>query len=197
MSRVSLLLLFAAWSSSPFQREGSTAYDKCRSITTAELRDSEAPDFAAYRVTVRPSSGKPRLNLKDDPPAQFYPATLREEISKGPNFAGYHRLASWSCGPSCAQFVLVNLKTGRVISLEPRSDLSYVHIAVDMKQLFPTTESDMPAFAFRRDSRLIVTLGAFADRENREGAFYYVLDADRLLLVHNTIVKKECEHLRR
>ena len=49
---------------------------------------------------------------------------------------------------------------------------------------------------FRNDSRLLVILGDLDEDESREGAFYFVLDNERLRLIHSTPVKKNCENLR-
>src|SRR5262249_27265187 len=88
------IIFFLAWSTVFSLQESLTAYEKCRVLTATDLRDSKAPTFATYKVTERPFSGKPKLNLKGDPLAHSYPDTLREEVSKGPNFAGPTLLAT-------------------------------------------------------------------------------------------------------
>jgi hypothetical protein len=41
-----------------------------------------------------------------------------------------------------------------------------------------------------------VILGDLDEDESREGAFYFVLNDERLRLIHSTLVKKNCENVR-
>jgi hypothetical protein len=52
-------------------------------------------------------------------------------------------------------------------------------------------------FYFRKDSRLLAVVGDLDEGQAREGAFYLVMQDERLRLVHSTIVNKDCEGLRR
>ena len=179
------------------QQDASTAFDECRTVTAFDLADRKAPTFGAYRVAVPKTLDAPKLDLKSSRTARRYRTLLRQEISQGPNFAGYYRVAIWGCGSSCAMFVVVNSKTGRVIAPEG----FYATIApflfdVDGQKVFPESESGEALFGFRKDSRLLVVLGDLDDGKDREGAFYFVLEGERLRLIHSTVVKKDCEKLR-
>ena len=113
-------------------------------------------------------------------------------MNGGANFAGHYRVAIWGCGSSCAQFAVVNLKTGRAITAQGVDGVSGVHLNAD--DFLPHTESDAWGFRFKRDSRLIVLVGEINEDDAKEGAFYYVLKGDRLELVHKTIAARNtCE----
>jgi hypothetical protein len=174
-----------------------SAFEKCRIVTSADLMDKKAPTFATYSVAVSQVLGGPSLDLKSNRTARMYQTILREEVSQGPNFAGNYRLAVWGCGSSCAMFAVVNLRTGRVITPESFSVTSGVYFFVDVQKAFPNSQSQYGLFGFRKDSRLLVIAGDLDEDESREGAFYFVLDGERLRLIHSTVVKKDCESLRR
>jgi hypothetical protein len=179
------------------QRDDSpSAFDKCRIVTTEDLVDKEAPAFAAYRVASPETVENPNLDLKSSPTARMYRTVLRREIARGPNFAGHYRVAVWGCGSSCSMFAVVNLITGRVITPEGFSHTSGVYFGVDNQKLFPESQQDYWLLGFTKDSRLLVVLGDLDEDESREGAFYFVLDHERLRSIHSTPVKKNCENLR-
>jgi len=158
--------------------------------------DKRAPMFAAYRVKFPETSNNPRLDLNSNPTARMYRTVLRREIEQGPNFAGHYRVAVWGCGSSCSMFAVVNLNTGRVITPQGFSHTSGVYFGVDNQKLFSESQSEAWPLGFTKDSRLLVVLGDLDEDESREGAFYFVLDHERLGLVHSTPVQKDCENLR-
>ena len=184
-----------SWKHLPKHNDLPSAFDKCRIVTSTDLADKKAPIFATYSVAVPNTLDKPRLDLKSNPTARMYRTVLRQEIFQGPNFAGYYRVAIWGCGSSCAMFAVVNLKTGRVITPEGFYAASTEHFDVDDPKILRESQSG-DVLGFRKDSRLLVVLGDLDEDEAREGAFYFVLDAERLHLIHSTLVEKDCEKLR-
>jgi len=178
------------------QDDFPSAFDKCRAVTSADLTDSKAPRFAAYQVPVPRTADSPKLDLRSSPTARMYRTLLRQEAYKGPNFAGHYRVAIWGCGTSCAMFAVVNLKTGRVITTENFHSTSTVYFYVEDQKVFPDSQSEDPVFGFRKDSRLLAILGDLDEDESREGAFYFVLEKERLRLIHSTPIDKDCEKLR-
>ena len=93
-------------------------------------------------------------------------------------------------------FAIVNLKTGRVITPVGFHATSTVYFDVDDHEVFAHSQSGNAVFGFRKDSKLIGILGDIDEDESREGAFYFLLDQERLRLIHSTPVKKDCENLR-
>jgi hypothetical protein len=178
------------------QDDSPSAYDKCRIVTTEDLSDNRAPMFAAYRVMSPEIVENPKLDVNSNAIAKRYRTVLRLEIARGPNFAGHYRVAVWGCGMSCTMFAVVNLNTGRVITPEQFSHTIGLWFGVDNQNLFPESPADYNLLAFTKDSRLLVVLGDLDEDESREGAFYFVLDHERLRLIHSTPVKKNCDGMR-
>jgi hypothetical protein len=196
-NREFVALLAVSVLSLPHSRQDSpSAFDKCRIVTSSDLADSKAPSFSAYRVPVPQVAESPKLDLTSSPTARRYRTLLREEVSKGPNFAGHYRVAIWGCGTSCAMFAVVNLTTGRVIIPDGFHATSTVYFGIEDRKVFPDSQSGDEVFGFRKDSRLLVILGDLDEDESREGAFFFILDAEHLHLVHSTPVKKDCAYLR-
>jgi hypothetical protein len=179
------------------QRDDSlSAFEKCRIVTAADLGDKGAPTFASYRVAVPQTLDSPKLDLKSNPTARTYRTVLRRDVAQGPNFAGHYRVAVWGCGSSCTTFAVVNLNTGRVITPDGFSFASGVYFGIDDQKALGGSQSEYWLLGFRKDSSLLVVLGDLDEDESREGAFYFILDHERLRLIHSTPVKKECENLR-
>jgi hypothetical protein len=189
-----LALLCASALSQGQQEDGPSAFDRCRLVTRADLTDKQAPTFAAYHVSSADTVQNPKLDLASNPIARMYRTVLRQEVAQGPNFAGHYGVAIWGCGSSCAMFAVVNLNTGRVITPERFSATSTVYFYVT--EFFHDSRSENEVFGFRKNSRLLIVLGDLDEDESREGAFYFVLDHERLRLVHSTLVTKDCENLR-
>jgi hypothetical protein len=113
------------------QKDGPTPAEQCRLITAADLSDPKAPTFGEYPTPSQEVVSTPRLELKSNPIARTYRTVLRQEITKGPNYAGHYRVAFWGCGTSCAVFAVVDLKTGRVITAREFTRVSGVYLAAD------------------------------------------------------------------
>jgi hypothetical protein len=64
-------------------------------VAASDLADRNAPTFAAYPASVPKVFNKPKLDLKSNPTARMYQTLLRQEISQGPNFAGYCGMTIW------------------------------------------------------------------------------------------------------
>lgn len=127
--------------------------------------------------------------------ARRFRTVLRQDVAKGPNFAGHYRAVVWGCGSSCASFAVVNLKTGRVINPPDwLGSITRVHFEAD--DFLPNTESDDTYFRYRSDSKLIVVIGAMDEDESKKGAFYFVIQDDQLVSVHSTLVNKNCPDAR-
>src|SRR5258708_31686334 len=89
----------------------------CAVIQSKDLIDSFAPKFEDYAVTAPKRDVHPQLDVASNPIAKTYRTVLRNEIRKGPNFAGYYRVAAWGCGSCLAMFACVNLLSGKVITI--------------------------------------------------------------------------------
>lgn len=89
-------------------------------------------------------------------------------------------------------FAVVNLNTGRVITPNVFATVLGTHLAAD--DFLSGTASSGWGFRFKNDSNLLVALGAPDEDESRSGAYYFLLERERLRLVHTTRVNKNCEN---
>ena len=157
-------------------------------VGAKDLLDDSTPQFQAYLAKSVAPIHPARLDLRSNPIARRYQTVIRREMNSGANFAGSYRVAVWGCGSSCAQFAVVNLKTGHVITAQDVKSVSDVHFAAD--DFLPKTDSDSWGFRFRKNSRLLVLIGALNEDDSKAGAFYYVLNDEKLSLIHKTIAAR-------
>jgi hypothetical protein len=176
------------------QKDEPTPAEKCHFITALDLADAKAPAFGDYPTTQEVVSN-PKLDLTSNPIARTYRTVLRQEIAKGPNYAGYYRVAFWGCGASCAMFAVINLKTGRVTTAKEFTTMLGTYLAAD--EFLSGTKSDGWAFRYENDSSLLVVVGVPDEDESRAGAYYFVLQGERLHLIHTTRAIKNCENAKR
>jgi hypothetical protein len=184
-----LLISFPGFARPDFQ----TPADTCRFVTAANLSDPEAPRFDSYPVLTEEKVPNPKLDLSSNPIAERYRTVLRYQVSEGLNFAGHYRVAIWGCGMTCAMFAVVNLKTGQVITPKRASTVLGIHVAAD--DFLPNAETGGRGFRYTTRSNLLVLVGMLDEDESRDGAFYFVLQNEKLIPIHSTIVKKSCENV--
>ncbi len=153
-------------------------------IGAGDFMDSSAPHFDQYFVNTAPPSSPVKLDVHSNSIARMYRTVIRHEMSQGPNFAGHYRVAIWGCGSSCAQFAVVNLTTGKVVTVHGVDSVSGVHLGAD--DFLPGTDSGAWGFRFKRNSRLLVLVGTINEDDSKEGAFYYLLTREKLVLLHKT-----------
>lgn len=171
-------------------------YMECRMITPADLRDNKAPRFDDYRVPTEWPTLHPKVDTKTTEIGRTFRTVLQNEISYGANFAGHYRLAIWGCGSSCSSFAVVNIKSGEVIVPDNLSSVSGNHLNTEeLGDLFLHEGFNDGAWGYRykKNSRLIVFVGTLDEDNNREGAYYYILENDELKPVHQTHVIKNCK----
>ena len=163
---------------------------ECNVISKTDLVDHTAPSFSRYAVS-SPSKGlRPKLDYASNPIAKAYRSVLREDVSNGPNFAGHHRVTVWGCGSSCAMFAVTDLNSGKVITTDIVQSVSSVRLAAD--DFLPSAATEYWGFRFTKDSALLVVIGTLNEGESQQGAFYFTVKDDRLVLIHKTLVKKSC-----
>jgi hypothetical protein len=187
------LLLFTAASGQIIQQDKEESGNDlpCYVIRAIDLVDPSAPRFESYPASFSQPRRSPKLDLSSHPIARKYRTVLRREISEGVNYAGHYRLAVWGCGSSCAMFAVVNLRTGKVITASDVQTVSGYRLMAD--EFLPDEASEYWGFRFTKNSRLLVLMGILDEEESRQGAFYFVLNHDRLTLVHKTEVTKPCD----
>jgi hypothetical protein len=193
-NRISIVCMLLISTAVFGQKDDLTPAEECRFVTAADLSDPKAPSFNNYPADIKEVVSKSKLDLTSNPIAKKYRTVLRQEMAKGPNYAGHYRVAFWGCGTSCAMFAVVDLKSGTVMTTREFSAVAGVHLAAD--DFLQGTKSDSWAFRYKNDSSLLVILGAPDEDESRAGAYYFVLQDERLRLIHTTRVIKKCENVK-
>ena len=158
----------------------------CYPITAKDLIREEAPRLDQYPAKVE-QIRHPAKVILDSHLARRYRTMLRRGAAKGPNFAGHYAVVVWGCGTSCAQFAVVDLRSGKVTFPEGFSTISGVHFADELE-----TEGDQFwGVKFKIDSRLLIAIGTLDEDDKREGAFYYLLQGGKLKRIFSVNVQKE------
>jgi hypothetical protein len=158
-------------------------------IGVSDLADATAPHFDQYPVKGALPGGHANLDTHSNPVARTYRSVLRQQMSEGANFAGHYKVAVWGCGSSCAMFAVVNLNTGRVITPMTVYSVSGVHLGAD--DFLPESDSREWGFRYKKNSHLLVLVGTMNEDESMEGAFYYLLRTEKLVLVHKTLAERK------
>ncbi len=134
-----------------------------------------------------------KINLKSHPAARNWRTALREGVKNGPRFAGHYAIATWGCGSGCIEFGLVDLKTGKVIFPDGITPIT-ISPLVDAYNFEESSKPESErGFRCRTDSRLLIVVGSIEDEfasKERSGAFYYVLEKDKLKKIYETKVRK-------
>jgi len=74
--------------------------------------------------------------------------------------------------------------------------MEYAHsrsgVDFEVEDFLPGTDSEDTSFRYRKDSKLLVVIGAPDEDAVRGGAFYYLLTGERVKLIHFTPAQKKC-----
>lgn len=141
-------------------------YDPSQAMCYISLSNApaDAPRFEDYPAEVH--------RLKKRTPVQMttrlarrFRTVLRDAASREPDFAGDFIVGQWGCGARCAQWAVINPKTGHVATQK------------DYQVVVGNNIDDADMLSYRRDSRLIVVEGS-ADDENssHDGLTYFAFD---------------------
>jgi hypothetical protein len=133
---------------------------------------TKSPRFEEYAVRekFRGKSAPVKLTTRG---ARMFRTMLRENAARGVNFAGHYIAATWGCGSACWSFAIIDARTGHVYFNESLMNVGN----------FGYSQEDL--IQFRRDSRLIIVVGAPND-ELPEGRYYYVWTNNRLKSLRTT-----------
>lgn len=134
---------------------------------------ASAQNFSDYPVKERFSGKNARVIItKDD---RLYRTRLREISREKVNFAGHYIASMIGCGAECVLPVIINAKTGKVMS-----------IAFSLCCWFDPQRADetrdLNSMEFYPDSSLIVFRG-MKNEEEPTKVFYYKVQDDRLVFI--------------
>lgn len=169
-----------------------TEASSCYPIVPSDLLRPDAPKFEDFKVSEKPV--RPVApDLKSNPVASRFRTVLKRGAAKGPNYAGHYTVVGWGCGSACLSFAVVNAMTGEVMVADGIDNVGGAFLDAD--DFMPGTASQYWALRYRADSRLLVVLGSLNDSDN-EGAFYYVVKGNRLVLVYSVrAAKQHCDNV--
>jgi hypothetical protein len=167
--------------------------------TTLAAALAAAPTFEAYRVApstiVRPAP----VVFGGNKDARRFRTVLREAAKAGPNFAGRYTVAGWGCGTACLDWGVIDAATGKVAfdaRIRPLENLSSDwDLYKQASAFYEARGGNREAFdqiLFRRDSALLVTLGAPAEDESRDGIAYWRWHGGRFTRVHFVPARSLC-----
>ncbi len=172
LAGAAMLFAFASIGAAPFQEPPGW----CRYAITDVPKD--APPFSDYKVPMPAGIDIPHVDVRSGDAKRFRSA-LRDAAKSGPNFAANYTIASWGCGTGCLNWAVIDAKTGKVTFDKTMSVL-------DNNRVDFGREAEMDRFAagenatfvfgtllFRRDSELLITLGAPNEDQRRDGVAYY------------------------
>jgi hypothetical protein len=139
---------------------------------------AKEPQFADYpAAVVHAASAAPKLATAGQ---RRFRTEIRDWAQKGPNFAGHYTVAEWGCGAGCAQFVVVDNRSGTVYegpfgglpnSLVCFGDLDVDHSGID----------------YHDNSSLLVVKGC--PNNKACGNYFYQWSANQWKLLRQTPVK--------
>ena len=133
---------------------------------------SLVPKFEAFHEKSVWNKKPAQVDLTSDPEASRFRTVLTEGSKHGPNFAGHYTIVGWGCGTSCLNLALVDAKSGKVNFLTALGVLSEMNVD-------PSTDHDVGindeflGLRFRRDSSLLVVLGATSGGGRGDGISFY------------------------
>jgi len=144
---------------------------------TMTVAQEKLPAFDDYPVDNQ-FEGKPALPHIVTKEASLYRTAIKEQAANGPNFAGHYTIIEIGCGAACAQFAVVDARTGDVL-FQP---FNLVYGAEDQRELQEKYDPQ-----YRLNSRLLVAFGSIKTKGKR--LFFYKWEGDRFKLVHSSIKK--------
>ncbi|MBV9992605.1 MAG: hypothetical protein JOZ72_15100 [Alphaproteobacteria bacterium] len=132
-----------------------------------KFADYEAHAFAGPHVA-------PRVHASRE--AWQYRTNLRDAAKAGPNFAGRYTLAGWGCGTGCLDWGVVDQANGKVTfdgrirTIENLTDVWPINDPVTGHYAaLGANAADFDTLLFRKDSDLLVMLGAPGGDEAQSG----------------------------
>jgi len=168
-----------------------------RCVSAGDLPKT-GPKFSDYAV--RPATiARPAPVALAGREARRYRTMLREAAKAGPNFAGHYTIAGWGCGTSCLDWGIVDALTGKVtfdatlrVLETPAGDWANYEALTKSYAASGANKGDFDLLLFRRDSSLLVMLGAPGEDETRDGVTYLHWTGARFEQVRFVPAKEIC-----
>jgi hypothetical protein len=138
------------------------------------------PQFASFAAAPENIAKPAPVMLKGNNAARRFGTALTMAEREGPNFAGHYTIASWGCGTGCLDWGVIDAKTGKAV-FDPKlrgvtdfaSDWTNYDVVTKGYEALGANTQKFDLLLFRRDSALLVVLGAPGEDEARDGIGYY------------------------
>ena len=170
----------------------AVAASDCYPIERTDLYEEHAPRFEQYPITEIYHGKLANLDTRSHKFARRFKTMLTLGKDKGANFAGDMSIVGWGCGSGCVEWAAVNVRSGKVYTANRMSFIGNTDIA-DIPE-FNSPDDAYWGLKFRKDSRLLILLGAMGDDKTREGVTYLLWEKDHFkLLGHKYVQKRWCE----
>ncbi len=128
---------------------------------------------------------KPVPPLVQKGEAHTYRTVLREQASRGPNFAGHYTVIWIGCGAATVCPAIVNAITGQVhFSKVLRTATALMR---------DTGATGVEILNYKIDSRLLVVVGTPNEDARKEGMSYYLWDGHKLRLIRFVSAARLCK----
>jgi hypothetical protein len=125
-------------------------------------------DFPAARDV----HGKPAaVDLAGNPAARRYRTAIREGATKGLNFAGHYTIVGWGCGSACQGWAMADAASAKVYVDKTMRVVDASSVGENPTE--PGVNAEYDVLRFRRDSTLLIVLGAPGEDRRRDGIAFY------------------------
>ncbi|MDQ3818749.1 MAG: hypothetical protein M3362_13865 [Acidobacteriota bacterium] len=125
------------------------------------------PTFNQYSVKAEKVRNV-QVNLRSHKDARLFRTNLRRAAKKGVNFAGHYILTGWGCGTNCADYAIIDARSGRVFFPRELAGAGFG---------FCDLPDDAEPIVFRPDSRLVILSGfkgGDLEKDNSPCGVYYL-----------------------
>ena len=165
-----LICLSASVRSQVEMQEDETTDPDC--LIALDAIASPAPRFEDYATKSIWAKKPAWVDLASDPDAPRFRTVLSNGAKLGPNFASSYTIVAWGCGTSCLDLMVVDARSGKVYSTPDITAISTIYVA-DSTGHTAGMNDEFTGLRFRRDSSLLVVLGAAGANERGNGAAFY------------------------
>jgi hypothetical protein len=107
-----------------------------------------------------------------------YKTRIRDTAAEGADFSGHFAIASWGCGTGCLQFVIVDLKSGKVYD-PPFLGVGFHYRPGDYDPT-PGWQCYTEYLMYRRNSKLLIVEGCLIRGKQQCGRTSLVMEGGQL-----------------
>jgi hypothetical protein len=152
------------WAAPAAPQGGDCMIALARLPTTAQ-RFQDFPAAGDFRG--RPAA----VDFTGNAAAREYRTAIRAGAVNGPNFAGHYTIVGWGCGSACQGWAMVDAASGKVYVDKTMRVVDASSVGENPTE--PGVNAEYDVLRFRRDSTLLIVLGAPGEDRRRDGIAFY------------------------